>query len=434
MNQPISSRAWSSINKWIFLTCSNFFIFNTLSKLFAILLIWHKRGGSLVGDWIDAKLAIPIAWLDYHFYHLGFNPKTSELWPDDNYYGLIYYTSLPLFFAILAVVIVWLWGKKINFDKLNYWIRLYLRYMLAFILFGYGIVKIIPAQMAPPFLYDLFTPLGDYGRYGLFWAFIGASKPYEIFAGICETVAALMLFNNRTKIFGLLTALTVMANVLAYNYMYNVSVKFYSTFIMLLIIWLLTPYIKYLFAFFFQNRLLTLQEKKYGFSKPIWNAGFKILLIIIPSIYIMFRIPSATRWYNKSEKNYRAQKLYEVKEQFASDSLFHNTPDSLRWKRFMLTSDGWNRHFAVCQLANDKMEYYYYKIDTSAKQINLRNFNTKIVDTAIFSGFSAGNNNSTISGSWRKRDMKMELKYIPLDSLKFNLNKPQFNFVQRDER
>ncbi|HET9055391.1 MAG TPA: hypothetical protein VFN30_00955 [Chitinophagaceae bacterium] len=81
------------------------------------------------------------------------------------------------------------------------------------------------------------------------------------------------------------------------------------------------------------------------------------------------------------------------------------------------------------------MKYYYYKIDTGAEQINLRNFNTKIVDTAIFSGFSAGNNNSTISGSWRKRDMKMELKYIiPLDSLKLNLNKPQFNFVQRDER
>jgi hypothetical protein len=83
-------------------------------------------------------------------------------------------------------------------------------------------------QMAPPTLSQLATPLGDFGPMRLCWMYMGYGSPYEVFAGVAEAMAGLMLFYRRTVTLGILTALGVFANVMMMNLTYDIPVKGFS--------------------------------------------------------------------------------------------------------------------------------------------------------------------------------------------------------------
>jgi hypothetical protein len=84
-------------------------------------------------------LGAALYWLDKHIYHTGFNPGTQQGYPGDNHYGVVFY--LTLFFLSIIIAIIWsiFDKKKGNYDKLYYWLCLYLRYMLIIVMFSYGI-------------------------------------------------------------------------------------------------------------------------------------------------------------------------------------------------------------------------------------------------------------------------------------------------------
>jgi hypothetical protein len=106
------------------------------------------------------------------------------------------YVALLLFF-IIAFIIAFAWnsidkGKKIP-QFLNY-TRVFARYYLAAILLGYGISKLFGDQFGQPDFAALIRPLGDFDSRNLFWEFMGASKSYQIFGGLLEIMAGLLLF------------------------------------------------------------------------------------------------------------------------------------------------------------------------------------------------------------------------------------------------
>jgi hypothetical protein len=137
---------------------------------------------------------------------------------------------LVVLIAFLATA-VWsvLDRRRADYRALHAWLRLLVRYTLAFTLFGYKFDKVFPLQFQPA---NFSRPVEQYGQFshmGVLWSFMGASIPYIIFAGAAEVTGGLRLLLRRTATLGALVTCAVMGNVVAFNFCYDVPLKLYSS-------------------------------------------------------------------------------------------------------------------------------------------------------------------------------------------------------------
>jgi hypothetical protein len=156
----------------------------------------------------------------------------------------------------LGATIVWtlLDRKRAHYARLSLWLRVYVRFGLATIMFGYGFAKIIPTQMPAPQLERLVEPWGEFSPMGVLWSFMGYSSVYQIFTGFGEAIGAFLLVFRRTTTLGALLLCAVLANVVLMNYTFDVPVKLYSTNLLLMAIFLAAPDAKRLFGVLVLNR------------------------------------------------------------------------------------------------------------------------------------------------------------------------------------
>lgn len=143
---------------------------------------------------------------------------------------------------------------RANYDALYKWFRLFIRFALASELILYGMDKAVPLQMPFPFLTRLVEPYGNFSPMGNLWAFIGASRPYEMFVGCAEMVGGLLLIVPRTTMLGALVALADLIQVFMLNMTYDVPVKLLSLHLLLMALLLLAPDLPRLCSFFFLDR------------------------------------------------------------------------------------------------------------------------------------------------------------------------------------
>lgn len=144
--------------------------------------------------------------------------------------------------------------RKKEYAKLNYWLCLFTRYYVALVLFSYGIIKLFALQMVFPSYSQLATPLGDFLPMRFSWLFIGYSTPYQVFSGIMETFAGLLLLYRRTATLGVLIATGVFVNVAVLNLAYDIPVKIYSLQMVLCCLFLLANEMDRILCFFVYNK------------------------------------------------------------------------------------------------------------------------------------------------------------------------------------
>jgi hypothetical protein len=156
----------------------------------------------------------------------------------------------------LAIACIWsvLDRRRTEYDTLHRWLRVLVRYTLAFTLLAYGGAKIVPLQFREPGFYYLLQPHGQASPMGVLWRFMGSSLPYTIFAGLAEAGSGLLLFFRRTTVLGALSSVAVMLNVVVLNFCYDVPVKLYSTHLLLMALFLLIPDLKRLLDVTLLNR------------------------------------------------------------------------------------------------------------------------------------------------------------------------------------
>jgi len=184
-----------------------------------------------------------VPWIAIHVFHLS-GPVT--VFPAVNGSGdttLDYIQDLCFVVTALVAALVWsvLDRRRGDYRRLHYWLRLSVRYTLAFTLFGYGIAKVIPTQFIFPHFGKLIEPLGDFSPMGLLWYFMGYSTPYIIFSGLAEVTAGALLLFRRTTTLGAMAAFAVLLNVVMLNFCYDVPVKLYSTNLLLMAAFLMAP-------------------------------------------------------------------------------------------------------------------------------------------------------------------------------------------------
>jgi len=403
-----------------------FFLFLGLTSYLCWDVTIYMIHGTLYGTQLDLgvlyrPIAATLFWLDKHIYHVGFNPETQAGYPGDNHFGVLFYLAVFSVSVIAAAVWSFLDRTRKDYNKLSYWFRLYLRYALGIVMFGYGIDKLIPVQMRHPSVMMMLTPYGHLDLFSVLWNAMGVAPGYAIFTGVAEVLAALLLFSRRTAIAGYLLTAGVMANVVALNFFYNVTVKLFSTQLLLFALFLLTPYLKNIFRFFFYNDATPFPRRRYAFYTGWKKYVLITVLIVIPLAVLSINTTGVVNRYSRNKADIAKEKAYDVVTFIAKDTLPPLTTDTLRWKRFLLFNQ-WHRDCAVVMNMKDEPDWYQYDIDTVKKTLTLFQTPNKITWEVLHYTYPS-KGHMQLTGNWKRHDIQVALKVYPVDSMYLNKEK-----------
>lgn len=89
--------------------------------------------------------------------------------------------------ALLGILGAAIWtilarnSRLANYDVLHYWLRVLVRYRIAFGLIAFGFIKFFPMQMPFPSLANLHTDIGEYAPFKLYWQILACHTAMKSF-------------------------------------------------------------------------------------------------------------------------------------------------------------------------------------------------------------------------------------------------------------
>jgi hypothetical protein len=286
-------------------------------------------------DWV-------ISWLGKSVFRISYtiiSPYDGQH-NDRTYIYLLYFLM-----AAIAAIGTILWSildrKRTNYETAYYWLTGIVRYYLAFTLFLFALEKFFKMQFPDPGLYTLTEPVGNLTPMNLAWSFFGYSYGYNVFIGIAESAALLLLF-RRTMVFGAILTLATLANVVAVNFSYDVHAKMYPTALFLMTFFLLLPYLNRLIKFFFTNQATALPLIQAPVFKKRWmNISKNVFKFLLIGCFTIF---SVTDYFvSKQKKNNlelsKSQSelsgIFDIKSFVVSnDTLSDGSPE--RWNQLVI--------------------------------------------------------------------------------------------------
>ena len=246
--------------------------------------------------------------------------------------------------------------------------------------FGYGIIKIFALQMIFPSLSQLATPLGEYLPMRFSWMFIGYSTPYQVFSGVAEVFAGLLLFNRKTVTLGAMVSLAVFTNVMAMNYSYDIPVNLFSTHLVVMSLFLVLQEYKRILSFFVFNQTapisslyeITITKKWQRVTRYVLKGLFVILIIIVPTY---FNYQRYVDMQNTSDQKPIRSGIYDVADFVINkDTIPAIVGDSTRWTQFILQPG-----ITGSMISSDTLfrkaygrSYFGYFVDSTQQQIEFR--------------------------------------------------------------
>ncbi len=275
----IAVNHWSFIKKLLFRFFVSYFFIYIFP--FPIGYIPHT---DILSTWYSKIWDALVPWAGKYILHISY-PITVQ----PNGSGDTTYNYVQLFLcAVFAVIATIIWSvadrKRKNYDLLLYWVMVYLRYYLAFTMLNYGFYKIIKTQFSFPY-YHLTETYGESSPMGLLWSFMGYSKAFNLFTGLAEAISGFLLLFRKTTTFGALMSMTVLSNIVAMNFCFDVPVKLFSANLLLMAVFIVSPDIKRLINFFFRNKAvpaLNIQPKfQKRWMKITWIAVKALLILIV---------------------------------------------------------------------------------------------------------------------------------------------------------
>ena len=421
------SKPWLLWQKIIFRILFLFLLFFTLDYLygtFAFVFGVEFNNGREVEEFLTF-LNKPFYWLDTHLYHIGYNPKKNTNAGPDNSFGMVLYISFFILCLIISAIWSWLDRKRPSYNQLNYWLRVYLRYTVAIVMLGYGMIKLMVVQMPYPNAISLLGRVGDQSHFNVLWNFMGASPGYQIFTGLCEVIASLLMLFRRSSVFGYLVMCTILINVVALNIFYNVPVKTFSSLLLVCVLYLLAPFIQKIIQLFFYEQQVSFAERHYNFKSKNTKYLLNVSGALLISIFLISSISLNLKHYNEDIEG--RGKIYEVTSFVNKDTLSSNITDTVNWKRLVLSSYGSTKMAVIYYNNLEVGDYYYYKIDTAKKTFSIKDMGGKIINHYVFNYDPAENDNLNLTGTFKNHEVKINMKPV-MDSM--YLNKEKTKLVQ----
>ncbi len=329
--------------------------------------------------------------------------------------------------------------KRGNYSSSDYWLRVVVRYYIIIIALSYGIIKLFALQMTFPNLSQLATPLGDFLPMRLSWLFIGYSKPYEIFSGALEVLAALLLLNRKTITFGLIVATAVFLNIMVLNLCYDIPVKIFSMQIVFYCFFLLANDSKRLFRFFILNKGTT-EDTSYNFAfskrwmritKIIFKSIFVVLILILP-FYDTWEM--SKEHDNEPVSQIVKQGVYDVTLFVLNkDTIPLSMADTLRWKDVIF--DKGDLGSVNCRDTVFRQRYhrgyFIYSVNAAEHKIDIqKNQGDKDL---IFSLHYTIIDTNTMFVRTKIRTDSIQMKFVR-SNRKFQLTEKQFHWLSESNR
>lgn len=380
-------------------------------------------GGVLAFSWWDKTWYAVVPWVGRHLLHL---PNAITVFPNGSGDTTFNYVQL-LVFAALAAVATILWTaldrQRTEYRTLHEWLRIYVRYMLAFTMLAYGMDKVIKLQFADPGLGRLAEPFGNYSPFALLWTFMGYSTPYTHFAGWGEVIGASLLFFRRTTTLGALILCGVLANVVALNYFYDVPVKIFSSSLVLMAIFLAAPEAKRLVNIFLFNRPVGPAKQDFPVGARwarIGRLAAKTALIVFAAYWFIVPESLARRAQMRNLPKSPIYGLYQV-ESFdrSGQPVAMNDAD---WRRLVFE---YQSEMSVMSM-DDTISYYRTKYDTAKKSVTLTAVDGKSPDSVLTYAVPDPQH-MELRGSFNQQPVVIELRRI--DASKFTLVSRGFHWI-----
>lgn len=337
---------------------------------------------------------------------------------------------------LIALVISIAWSikdrERDNYEMGEYWLRVAVRYFIAYFALYYGIIKLFALQFPFPSLSQLSTTFGDFSQQRLAWLFFGTSTSYQVFSGILETAAGLFLIYRRTTLLGVILSIAVFSNITAINIFFDAPVKLMALHFFLLSIYLLLFESRRVIDFFILNRPTvptTLYNVDFTGSWKYGRIGAKIAFIYLAVIAtIVLSVRTYKSYHLKVDTGPIEQGLYDVQYFSLNGDSTLRSNDSLRWKDMALygvigsikTSD-------PLFIQRYNRGYFSFEVDTVDKQLRLKrsyydsmeimHLNYEILDAKII----------RLNGVMRGDSLNVILKK---SSKVFNLSSDQTHWLQ----
>lgn len=313
-----------------------------------------------------------VPWVGKHILHLSYDISVFTNGSGDTTYD--YVQVLCWLIVATATAVVWsvLDRKRIRYSKLYQWLRLFVRFWLASVLFSYGMAKVLPNQMPAPLLSTLLEPYGESSPMGLLWTFIGASKPFEIFTGLAEMLGGALLLIPRTTTLGALVSAGDMAMVFMLNMSYDVPVKLYSFHLLVTSVFLLAPDLERLGKLFLLGRQVELVKSPPLFARTRLNHGLLALQAVF-GLYLLYTTLHSN-YQGAKEYGFLAPKppLYGIwnVDEFAVDGEVKPPllTDESRWRRVIFERIP---GLVAVQLVDGSRLRYRVQVDTDKKTLTL---------------------------------------------------------------
>lgn len=267
-------------------------------------------------------------------------------------WGLASYASWGLA-ALIGIIGALIWTvisrytKEKSYNSLYYWLRVVVRYRIAVGLIAFGLIKFFPTQMPYPSISNLNTIIGDYTPYKLYWQSVGLSYQYEIFLGFLEIAIALLLLFRSTTALGAIITAGVLFNIAHANLAYDGAVHVYSSYFVLLSLFLLIRYFPNIWKLFVKGETVT---SFYYYPKYSTNwgqylyYGTKVIFFFV--FLVLFGYYKYDSHYNvgkrkepvvpglKNAAGYYAINTFVIN----GDTLKYSPLDSVRWHDAILES------------------------------------------------------------------------------------------------
>jgi hypothetical protein len=259
----------------------------------------------------------------------------------------------------------------------------------------------------------------------LYWSTIGASYGYTVVAGLLEIIPAMLLLFRRTRYLGALLATVVVAHVVMINLGFDISVKLYSFFLLLLSLIVAWPGIARLFDLFILNR--PVDELHHpprlipGRAIPIY-AMARALVIVAILFEGLYPYVASGRFDDDSAPRPFLHGAYDV-ESFVGGggALIRLTRDGRGIRRFFVHRRG----YFITESVSDEMRDYRLEYDVAHRRLLLDAHS----DSAVVLGYALSGNDSTLTLSGRVEGDSVAIRARRIDLDALPLLRPSFHWT-----
>jgi uncharacterized membrane protein YphA (DoxX/SURF4 family) len=235
-----------------------------------------------------------------------------------------------------------------NYDLLYYWLRTIVRYRAAIGIIGFGFTKLLPVQMPYPSESLLNNNFGDLTGHKIYWLSIGLSPWYQIFGGIVEVSAGVLLMFRKTTAFGAALLFGALLTITFVNLGYDGGVQVYAGYFALLAAFLLVYDAPAIYRLLIREEY-TVPRQYYPLLSMSWQRYGRILLKTVTFglfIFLLFYL----QWVNFRYDPYKQPSTpgvaalrgyYNVEEFRINNKLLPYSPlDRVRWQE--VTFEKWS--------------------------------------------------------------------------------------------